>query len=62
MTCIAVAHAAGDDFQIRIVGRGVHFSRQSPGCALLGGGTTLKVVRGGRVELNIRRLNVAERL
>lgn len=99
LACIAVVHAAGDDFQIRIVDaqtgrgvplvelrttnniscwtdsngivawnepglmdRGVYFSIQSPGYAFLGGGTTLKVARGGRVELNIRRLNVAERL
>jgi len=96
---IAVAHAAGDHFQIRIVDeqtgrgvplvelrttnnvsswtdsngivawnepglmdRGVYFSIRSPGYTFLGGGTTLQAVRGGRVELSIRRLNVAERL
>ena len=40
----------------------VYFEVQSPGYKFPGGGKTLKIARGGRVELKIKRLNVAERL
>ena len=45
-----------------LMDRSVYFSIQSPGYSFPGGGKTLEVASGGRVELKIRRLNVAERL
>ena len=45
-----------------LMDRSVYFSVQSPGYTFPGGGKTLKAVRGGSVELRIKRLNVAERL
>lgn len=45
-----------------LMDREVYFTIQSPGYTFPGGGKTLKAARGGRVELKIKRLNVAERL
>jgi hypothetical protein len=45
-----------------LMDRDVYFTIQSPGYAFPGGGRTLEVARGGRVELKIKRLNIAERL
>ena len=45
-----------------LMDRNVYFTIQSPGYTFTGGGRTLKVARGGRAELKIKRLNVAERL
>jgi hypothetical protein len=45
-----------------LIDREVYFTIKSPGYTFPGGGRTLKVARGGRVELKIKRLNVAERL
>jgi hypothetical protein len=46
-----------------LIGRTVYFSIRSPGYKTFpGGGKALKVERGGRAELKIKRLNVAERL
>jgi hypothetical protein len=40
----------------------VYFRIESPGYIFPGGGRTIRVTRGGHVELTIHRLNVAERL
>ena len=45
-----------------LMDRDLYFTIQSPGYTFPGGGRTLKVARGGGVELKIKRLNVAERL
>ncbi len=45
-----------------LMDRDVYFAIQSPSYTFQGGGRALRVTRGGRVELKIRRLNVAERL
>ena len=45
-----------------LMARDVYFSIESPGYTCPGGGRTLHAVRGGRAEVKIRRLNVAERL
>jgi hypothetical protein len=48
--------------ELGLMDRPVYFSVGSPGYAFVGGGRTLNVVRGSRVELRIRRVNIAERL
>jgi hypothetical protein len=45
-----------------LMDRDVYFTIQSPGYTFPGSGKTLKIARGGRVELKIKRLAVAERL
>jgi len=40
----------------------VYFRIESPGYRFPGGGTTIHVQRGGRIELQIERLSIAERL
>jgi hypothetical protein len=44
-----------------LMDRPVYFSIESPGYLFPGGGRTVQATRGGRVELKIKRLNIAER-
>lgn len=45
-----------------LMDRDVYFFIESPGYIFPGGGKALKTIRGGHVELKIRRRNIAERL
>ena len=45
-----------------LMNRDVYFSIESPGYVSSGGGTVVHTMRGGHVELAMRRLNIAERL
>lgn len=45
-----------------LMDRKVFFAIESPGYRFAGGGTTVHTSPGGKVELKVQRLNIAERL